>query len=395
MKPSILFLTRSSNWPLTDGKRQRTWFLIEALSKKFAVDVLLIGYQKDKDEFNINSSSVNKLYFEDIDNLNFSKAVLPSYLLSKKQSAQNKLLTEKLNTAFYDLYDKNKYSYVFSRYLQPLLLMNFQKDIKIICDLDDVYFENQHSKIQNETNFRQKLKFKILYFLEAKKVKQLINRIDFPIVVKGSDRSFYGLENAICLPNLPFSFFINQEKPHEVINSINELTTLSFGFIGKLSYKPNYQALINFITLIWNPLMRNKLDARLVIAGSGTAPKILETIIKASKNIDFIGFVETPELFWDRVSALLIPVTMGGGSNIKIAEAFIHGKTVISYPFASRGYESFVDTNYLKIAQDKEEMASIMSSFVPLKNHESQMLSQKAKELFDLEKWNQILLSSL
>ena len=26
MKPSILFVTNAANWPLTDGKRQRTWF---------------------------------------------------------------------------------------------------------------------------------------------------------------------------------------------------------------------------------------------------------------------------------------------------------------------------------------------------------------------------------
>jgi hypothetical protein len=50
MKPSILFVTTSSNWPLTDGKRQRTWFLIEALSEKFNVDLLFIGYQSEKNQ---------------------------------------------------------------------------------------------------------------------------------------------------------------------------------------------------------------------------------------------------------------------------------------------------------------------------------------------------------
>ena len=62
-KPSILFLTTSANWPLTDGKRQRTWFLLKALSVKYTVDVLLIGYQDDKNQFNITTSSTNKLYF--------------------------------------------------------------------------------------------------------------------------------------------------------------------------------------------------------------------------------------------------------------------------------------------------------------------------------------------
>ncbi len=86
----ILFITTSSNWPLTDGKRQRTWFLLEALSKKYSVDVLLISYQKDKDEFNSTTSSVNELFFVNIPNLGLSKINLPNVLLSKKQRTQKK-----------------------------------------------------------------------------------------------------------------------------------------------------------------------------------------------------------------------------------------------------------------------------------------------------------------
>ena len=395
MKQNILFITASSNWPLTDGKCQRTWFLLEALSKEYIVDVLLISYQKEKGEFNITSSSVNELFFIEKPNLGFSKINLPNFLLSKKYRIQKKIFFDELNDFFDKLYNKNKYTFLFSRYIQPLMFFSIPEEVKVICDIDDVYFETQKSKIQIETNFTKKLKYKVFYFFEAKKVKKLINRIDIPIVVKESDRSFYGLKNAICMQNLPFSVFINQEE-NPIIASIDRTSSnLSFGFIGKLSFKPNYQGLINFINLIWNPLMESKFDARLVIAGSGTPPTILETTIKASKNIDFIGFVKTPELFWNRVSALLVPITMGGGSNIKIAEAFMNGKSVISYPFASRGYETFINTDYLTIAENSEELISIMRSFEPLKHHESQLLILKAKELYDLQNWSKTLLNSL
>jgi hypothetical protein len=89
----ILFITTSSNWPLTDGKRQRTWFLLEALSRKYSVDVLLISYQKDKGEFNITTSAVNELFFVNMSNLGLSKISLPNFLLSNKQRIQKKIFT--------------------------------------------------------------------------------------------------------------------------------------------------------------------------------------------------------------------------------------------------------------------------------------------------------------
>ena len=216
MEENILFITASSNWPLTDGKRQRTWFLIEGLSKKYNVDVLLIGSQNDKDNFNLHASSVNKLYFINNSHISLTKVNLPSYLLSKNQNVQKKTFLKNLNNYFYDLYFENKYVFLFSRYLQPLTLLNVSKEIKTVCDLDDVYFETQESKILNETNFKQKLKLKFLFYIGAKKVKKIINRIDIPIIVKESDSSFYGLKNAVCLPNLPFGFFINREKIAEI-----------------------------------------------------------------------------------------------------------------------------------------------------------------------------------
>lgn len=391
MKPTILFVTTSSNWPLTDGKRQRTWFLLEALSKKYSVDVLLIGYKKDNDEF--NTSCISNLFFFNILGLDVSRITYPFYLLSKKQRAQKKLLSEKINTFFNDLYVKYQYPCIFSRYLQPLILLDIPKNCKVVCDIDDVYFETQQSRIQNETNFKLKLKYKALFFLGVQQIKQLLNRIDVSIIVKESDRSFYGLKNAACLPNLPFSFFINQEKISKITAIEAPSKILSFGFIGKLSYKPNSHGLINFINSIWNPLMMSNFEARLVIAGSGEIPEILRSIISSSKNIDLLGFVETPEFFWNKISVLVVPIAEGGGSNIKIAEAFINGKNVIAHPFASRGYESFIDSRYLILPQNDDHWIEVMNSILVLTPEQRRFLSEKANNMFDLANWNQSLLT--
>lgn len=395
MKSSILFVTTSSNWPLTDGKRQRTWFLIEALSQKFNVDLLLIGHQSDKQQIEKSTNSINKLFFFDISKSNLPELGYPSFLLSKKQKNKNNLFFQQGYQFFSELNQKQQYSFVFSRYLWPLLVFPLPKKIKIVCDIDDVYFETQKSRIKNEANFLRKLKLEVLFFLGTRKVKKLLKRIDISIIVKESDRSFFGLKKAICLPNLPFGFYIDKGVLPSEKSNIEPLDSVNFGFIGKLSYRPNYQGLIDFIKMVWNPLMNNKSEARLVIAGSGEIPKILQIAISSSKNIDLLGFVETPELFWNQISTLIVPIAEGGGSNIKVAEAFIYGKTVIAHPFASRGYESFIDSDYLILPKNNEDWIKKMTSVEVLTPDQSQFVATKAKKLFDLENWNQILLNAV
>ena len=395
MKSSLLFVATSSNWPLTDGKRQRTWFLIEALSKKYNVDLLLIGYQSDKEQIEKSNNSINRLFFYDLADSNLPELGYPSFLISKKQKNKNIFFLNQLQNLFSELNNKHQYSFVFSRYLWPLLILSLPKEIKVVCDIDDVYFEAQKSRIQKETIFSRKLKLQILFYLGTKKVKTLLSRIDISIVVKESDRSFFGLKKAVCLPNLPFGFYIDKGiLPNENL-LINPLVSVKFGFIGKLSYRPNYQGLIDFITRVWNPLIKNKSDVRLVIAGSGEIPEILQTAISASRNIDLLGFVETPELFWNQISVLIVPVAEGGGSNIKIAEAFINGKIVIAHPFASRGYEDFINSDYLILPKNNEEWIESINAVENPSAIQSQSLSAKANKLFDLENWNQILLNAV
>ena len=387
----ILFITTSSNWPLTDGKRQRTWFLLEALSKKYIVDVLLISYQKDQHEFNTTTSSVNELFFVNMNNLGLSKMSLPHFLLSKKQRIQKKIFFDDLNDFFCNLYLQNKYTFLFSRYLQPLLFLNIPKEIKVICDIDDVYFELQQSKINNEKKFKIKLKLKMLYYLEINKIKGILNRIDIPIIVKETDRKFYGLNTASSLPNLPFSFFI--DKRNLIIDKNNETkpAKLVFGFIGKLSYGPNYKGLIHFIDSVWKSFIEDNSNAELVIAGSGEIPNLLREKVTSSKNIDLIGFVETPELFWDKISVLIVPVAEGGGSNIKIAEAFMNGKRVIAHPFASRGYNDFVESGHLILPKDTNSWINTMSSSRISSLEEVIHLIRKAEFCFDINQWNEKL----
>ena len=394
MKPSVLFLTTSSNWPLTDGKRQRTWFLIEALSKDYDVDVLLMGFESDKKQIEASTSSIKNFYYIALNDSKFLQPGYPSFLLSKKQKQEKINFFNKVH-AFFSHHDVDTtYSFLFSRYLPPVSVVPLFLKIKIVCDIDDVYFETQSSRIREEHHFLTKLKLKVLFYLGTRAVQKTIKKITIPIIVKETDRTFFGLQNAICLTNLPFGFYVNQ-KENLLPTKMYCPEALRFGFIGKLSYRPNYQGLIDFIETVWKPLMQSGFDSRFLIAGSGEVPKSLLLAINSTSNIDLLGFVDTPDVFWNQISVLLVPVAEGGGTTIKIAEAFIHGKTVIANEFSARGYEAFISDACFLLPKTTKEWIETLSEQKNTSEKQIHATALKARTLFDLQQWNQTLLTVL
>ena len=393
-KQSILFITNSSNWPLTDGKRQRTWFLIEALSKKYTIDLLLMGYEKEIAQIKKSNNSIRELYFIPLNDFSILEPGY-SFLLSDKQKEVKKLFFNQVKDFFDNAYIKNHYNFIFSRYLEPIIAIPLDLNIKIVCDIDDVYFEKYQTRIKNESSLIRKLKLKLLFFLGSKKVKKILTRIDIPIIVKKSDVSFPKLANALCLPNLPFGFYIENKIISDTDFTPTSSQYINYGFIGKISYRPNYEGLVSFINSVWNPLLEKGIDAKFVIAGSGLMPEILKKAISNSKNIEVLGFIESTSFFWNQINVLIVPVFEGGGSNIKIAEAFMYGKSVIAHPFASRGYEDFLNSDFLFLPKNTKDWIAVMASFTILKVPKSELISNKAKQLFDLDLWNQKLLNAL
>lgn len=383
---SILFLSTSASWPLTDGKRQRTWFLIEALSKEYLIDFVFIGNEKERALIEKNSKNIRNLFYI---RKSINIPIFPSLFLKKNKKKIKESITNQIEKII-TKNDCDKYEFVFGRYLYPFYFFPRNNNMKLICDIDDVFFETMKTKIKNSHNLLKKLKTSFHYLLSGSTVNKLLKRIDLSLVVKESDCVYRGLKNAILQPNLPFGFYIDQKK--KTNNQQSKVFNNTFGFIGKLSYQPNIKGLYKFIISIWNPLMLKGFNGKFIISGSGIIPADLLDIINQSKNIEFIGFVENVQEFWNQIDVLIVPIEEGGGSNIKIAEAFINGKKVIASTFSSRGYERFIKSGNLLIAENNNNWINHISSNISAISEND---LNKIKKIFNLDDWNENLINQL
>ena len=106
---------------------------------------------------------------------------------------------------------------------------------------------------------------------------------------------------------------------------------LSVGFIGSLDWMPNQEGLKWFLDNVWN---NNNRDIILHIAGRN-APDWLRQI--KQKNVVFHGEVEDAREFMLLHTISLVPLFSGSGIRIKILEAMMLGRTVITTTMGLEG----------------------------------------------------------
>jgi hypothetical protein len=124
------------------------------------------------------------------------------------------------------------------------------------------------------------------------------------------------------------------------------------------AHPPN---ITGFFDIFGNGFGSLKPDEKLVIAGGAGwaiagdsrvhhSPKLAEKVINA-------GFVSQPclEGLLDNAQCIVLPLTQGGGTNLKTAEALWSKKHIVATSIAMRGFEEFKDSPGVHIADDPSD----------------------------------------
>ena len=108
-------------------------------------------------------------------------------------------------------------------------------------------------------------------------------------------------------------------------------------FAGLMSYYPNQQAVRWFLNEVF-PLIRRKVgDAKFVVAGA-TPPRWLRAI--AADGVQVTGWVPDIRPYLDQAAVVVVPLSIGGGTRVKILEAQAMGRPVVTRRWARRDLTS-------------------------------------------------------
>lgn len=112
------------------------------------------------------------------------------------------------------------------------------------------------------------------------------------------------------------------------------LDTAVLVFVGHLAYPPNVDAAVWLAERIL-PRLRERVDARLILAGRSPAPAV-----RALDELPAVRVVANPDdtgPILDDADIAVLPIRLGGGTRIKVAEAMSHGLPVVATAFAVEG----------------------------------------------------------
>ena len=125
-----------------------------------------------------------------------------------------------------------------------------------------------------------------------------------------------------------------------------------FVFIGTMDYYPNFDGYQWFCSQVL-PVLRRIATADFIVevAGPGSAGRL-----PSHECVHLAGEVPDVRPLYKRADAAIVPLRAGGGTRIKILEAFSFGVPVISTTIGAEGIEVGADRDIL-LADSAEELA--------------------------------------
>jgi len=110
----------------------------------------------------------------------------------------------------------------------------------------------------------------------------------------------------------------------------------SLVYAGSMEWYPNRDAMLYFINKIW-PILKHKLaDIKMNLIGANPPSELID-FSKREPNFRLHGFVDDVRPYVHNSAVYIVPITVGGGTRLKIVDAMAMGKAIVSTSIGCEG----------------------------------------------------------
>lgn len=357
-RKKILFISARLPFPPTEGHQIRTFGILKQLQKNN--DIHLLSVLRPNEEVPKN----NEL----------------SDLCSSIEGVKVRLSFSSNITALIKSAIKNL-PIVVTKYINSELEKTFQQVIKDVQP-DIVHFDLLHlvqlSKyvpaettiVLNQHNVESDLVFQRAKNTQNIILKMILNR-DAKLL-----RAFE--ENAVRLVSVTLScsdadrnslLSMGANQVHTIPNGVDTkvltpglgMNNEHFVFLGGMGWYPNKQGMEWFINKVMPILILSNDTIQIDIIGNPNP--ILNVPEVYEKNINIIGFVDDFKPLVRNSLAMIVPLTVGSGTRLKVLEGMSLGKSIVSTKKGAQGIE-LDDGIDILFADKEEEFSKVMLDLI-------------------------------
>jgi glycosyltransferase involved in cell wall biosynthesis len=219
--------------------------------------------------------------------------------------------------------------------------------------------------------------------LQAKQIlqfeKETARSVDALICVSSDDRDYFRTLNSN-------TFVAVNGVPSIGAKSGIERNSNELLFVGTLCYPPNDESMKHFVSKVFPLIRKQNPMASLKIIGrqaSSSLRALCGNGITIHSDVDDIK----PHL--DSAGCMVVPLNAGGGSRLKILEAFASGLPVVSSSIGASGLD-IVDNHHLRIADSPEAFASAVNQTLNETDTNNQLVENAKKLIAMKHLWKDI-----
>lgn len=205
---------------------------------------------------------------------------------------------------------------------------NLWKWPKTILDIDDIPSEVTKTALAQARGAEAKLRaLRKLYHWKRHEAR-LFERFEAMAVCSEPDRAHFGNSERVFVVHNGF------EAPSEPLVRVPS-TPPRIGFIGSFAYPPNANGMRWFLREVWPAILRRAPETILRLVGRNSA----QPEWSAAPNVEGLGWVADADAEMATWAMTIVPIFEGGGTRVKISNAFSRKCPVVSTHLGAYGYD--------------------------------------------------------
>jgi glycosyltransferase involved in cell wall biosynthesis len=276
---------------------------------------------------------------------------------------------------------KNYYDAIQVEELPLMAVWNsIAKDIPVVFSSHNVESELSRRWFRHQ-NFLMKWLAGVEFRRTVKEERKALGRARASLAVSEKDRNSL---LQLCHNNVSPIHVLPNCAHDRFQTSVRELPGKGILTVGSFGWYPNREGLMWFIKNVL-PLIRKKYSEEVIrVVGSGISLSLRRKLER--QRIDVHSDVPDVLPFLQEARVLFVPLRIGGGTRIKIVEAWAAGLPVVSTSLGAEGLPCRSGVNIL-IADDEKGFASEMSRLLEDDNLHGQLRSNGLEESRNL-RWS-------
>ncbi len=386
----MLMIAHFIPYPPHGGAIQRTFNLLREASKYNEIDLICFNQKKIQPNIQKQMSNIEALgkYCRDITvvdipsdrNRLLRAALLFLNLLSFTPFDVWRFRSKRMASILRDKLSQNKYELI---HVDTLALAQYKKYASALPSVL-VHHNVESTYILRRGRSEKSPLSKIYLFLQGLKTRSFEKKIapcfDANITVSDLDSENFRKR----IPRATFITITNGTDPDYFMpTSIPQEDILIF--TGGLTWYPNKDAMLYFCGEIYPLIKKINSGIRLDIIGR-TPPEELTRMAESDSSIKLYGYVDDVRDYVARAAVYIVPIRVGGGTRLKILDAFAAGKAVVSTSIGCEGIDVTPDSDIL-IGDTPQEFSNHVIRLLNDRNLRGKMGCQARKLIETKYSW--------